>query len=296
MHDWRAEFKRLEGAYAVRTIRGYFADLACYEAWALGEGLEPFPATPAQLCGFLDDQGRQVLAISTIRRRLYAVRKAHRLLRLPDPTEDEDVNLTLRRLRRARFARPAQATGMTAEYLERFLASEPDTPTGLRNRAMLALGYDLLTRRSELVALRDGDVTPAARGTYRFLIRRSKADPFGHGRLAFCAPRTARLIDAWRDWRGNGTDWLFCPIYQDVAVNRSLSATTVRRVVHAAAARCCADPDEARGFSGHSMRVGAAQDLLKRGLDTAGIMRAGGWKSVNVLARYLEQADHNPWL
>ena len=44
------------------------------------------------------------------------------------------------------------------------------------------------------------------------------------------------------------------------------------------------------------MSGGAAQYLLKRGLDTAGILRAGGWKSVNVLARYLEQADHNPWL
>jgi integrase/recombinase XerD len=44
------------------------------------------------------------------------------------------------------------------------------------------------------------------------------------------------------------------------------------------------------------MRVGAAQDLLKRGVDTAGIMRAGGWKSVNILARYLEYADHNPWV
>jgi hypothetical protein len=35
--------------------------------------------------------------------------------------------------------------------------------------------------------------------------------------------------------------------------------------------------------------------LLRRGFDTATIMRAGGWKSVNVLARYLEQAEHNVW-
>jgi integrase len=54
-------------------------------------------------------------------------------------------------------------------------------------------------------------------------------------------------------------------------------------------------PDEVGEFSGHSMRVGAAQDLLRRGFDTAAIMRAGGWKSVNVLARYLEQAEHNVW-
>ena len=48
---------------------------------------------------------------------------------------------------------------MTLEYLERFLEVQPDTPLGLHNRAMLSLGYDLLTRRSELVALRTEDVT-----------------------------------------------------------------------------------------------------------------------------------------
>ncbi len=41
-------------------------------------------------------------------------------------------------------------------------------------------------------------------------------------------------------------------------------------------------------FSGHSPRVGA-------GFDAAAIMRAGGWKSINVLGRYLEFAEHNVW-
>ncbi|MGJ8557406.1 MAG: hypothetical protein ACSHW6_10215 [Sulfitobacter geojensis] len=41
------------------------------------------------------------------------------------------------------------------------------------------------------------------------------------------------------------------------------------------------------------MRVGAAQDFLKKGYDTAAMMGAGGWKSVIVLARYLEKAEHN---
>jgi hypothetical protein len=51
----------------------------------------------------------------------------------------------------------------------------------------------------------------------------------------------------------------------------------------------------AKEFSGHSMRVGAAQDLLSAGHDTAAIMRAGGWKSIDVLARYLEHAECNVW-
>ena len=67
------------------------------------------------------------------------------------------------------------------------------------------------------------------------------------------------------------------------------------RLVKEGADRAGLDPCEARDFSGHSMRVGAAQDLLRRGFDTAAIMRAGGWTSINVLSRYLAYAEHNVW-
>lgn len=99
------------------------------------------------------------MAPSTARRRLYGIRKAHRLFNLPDPTRDEDVNLSLRKARRMKPNRLKQAKGMTLEYLERFLAVQPDTPWGLRDKAILSLGYDLLARSSELVALRTEDVS-----------------------------------------------------------------------------------------------------------------------------------------
>ena len=63
------------------------------------------------MCAFLEDQA-DLLAPASVRRRLYAIRKAHRLLALPDPTWDEDINLTLRRVRRAKANRPKQAKGM----------------------------------------------------------------------------------------------------------------------------------------------------------------------------------------
>lgn len=96
-------------------------------------------------------------------------------------------------------------------------------------------------------------------------------------------------------WRGEGIDYLFCPIYRCKAVDRSLSDTTVKRTIKEAAKRAGLPLKTINDFSGHSMRVGAAQDLLAAGFDTAAIMRAGGWKSIEVLARYLENAEHNVW-
>jgi len=136
---------------------------------------------------------------------------------------------------------------------------------------------------------------PKVDGTLRVLIRRSKADQFGAGRIAFTSVETARLLRRWLELRGADIDWLFCPIYQSQPINRDLSTTTVKRIIKQAAKRAGFNAREIAAFSGHSMRVGAAQDLLNSGFDTAAIMRAGGWKSVNVLARYLEHAEHNVW-
>lgn len=293
--NWRSEFQRLEGAYAPSTMRSYRADVEAYEAWCADQDVAPFPAEVDTVCRFLEDQGMQK-APSTVRRRLYAIRKVHRLLRLPDPTHDEDINLSLRRVRRSKAVRPKQAKGLTRDYLDRFLDTQPDTPRGLRNRAMLSLGYELLTRRSELVALRTDDLAERADGTFRVLIRRSKADPFGEGRIAFTSQRTGDLLRAWLELRGADILWLFCPVYQGKPVNRDLSTTTVKRLIKQAAKEAGLDREDVDAFSSHSMRVGAAQDLLSRGFDTAAIMRAGGWKSINVLARYLEQAEQNVWL
>ena len=138
--DWRSEFQRLEGAYAPATMRSYESDVEAFEHWCEMMGIDkPFPATVETVCRFLEDQG-ECRAPATVKRRLYAIRKVHRLLRIPDPTYDEDINLTFRRVRRARAVRPSQAKGLTRPYLDRFLASDPRTPWGLRHRAMLSLG------------------------------------------------------------------------------------------------------------------------------------------------------------
>lgn len=294
LKDWRTELKRLDGAYAPATLKSYRADIEIFENWCLEERLEPFPSDVGAICQFLEEQAPGK-APSTVKRRLYAIRKAHRLLQLPDPTYDEDINITLRRIRRAKHARPKQAKGLTRKYLEAFLEVQPEGPVGLRNRAMLSLGYELLTRRAELVALGTDDVEFREDGTLRVLIRRSKADPFGEGRLAFTSTKTASLVRDWLDWRGPFIKPLFCPVYQGKAIQRALSTTTVKALIKSSAKEAGLPKEIVDQFSGHSLRVGAAQDLLCAGFDTVAIMRAGGWKSVNVLSRYLEKAEHNVW-
>jgi integrase/recombinase XerD len=294
MCDWRDHFKRLEGAYAPATIRGYRADFEAFAKWCVLNDAVPIPASRADIIAFLEAEAPE-RAMSTMERRFYAIRRVHKLLGLDDPTDHEDVRLALRRIKRSKFARPKQAKGLTASFLKRFLEVQPDSLIGLRNRAMLAVGYELLTRRSELVALRVEDLEFRSDGTIKAIIRRSKADPFGHGRLAFTSKETADLVSDWLKRRVIETEVLFCPVYHGKAIDRAITDMTVRRVVAETAERAGFPHDEAKLFSGHSMRVGAAQDLLSLGYDGIAIMQAGGWKSPQTLLRYIEAAEQNVW-
>ena len=293
--DWKSQISRLEGAYAPSTIKSYHADMESFAEWCASLGTDPLPADPATLCNYLINQA-ETMSASTVNRRIYSIRRVHRLLELPDTTRCEEVHLTLRRIMRSKTIRPKQARGMTREYLDLFLEAQPDSLAGLRNRALFSLAYEGLTRRSELPPILDNDITTLPDGTMQVLIRRSKADPFGQGRLVFTSTRTAELINSWRDQRGDGYKYLFSPIYQGKPIDRPLSVSAIKKVIRTTNERLELGDDSTGGFSGHSMRVGAAQDLLARGFDIAAIMRAGGWKSVDTVSRYLEQSHQNVWI
>lgn len=293
-HCWERAFDRLEGKYSPNTLRAYRSDFRIFMAWCQDQGVVALPATALTLCRFIEAASKENVP-KTVRRRLTAIQFLHLTMHFSDPTREMEVEIALRRVNRESHHEPRQVQGLTRDYLERFLAIQPDTPIGLRNRTMLSLGYDLLARRSELVALLTEDVEFRSDGTLRVLIRRGKEDPLGWGRIASTSRRSGDLVRAWLKWRGEDITHLFCPIQDDVPVSRALSTTTVQRMIKGAARASGLDVRSAAAFSSHSMRVGAAQDLLKAGHELDAIMRAGGWRSVTKMLRYLEFADHNVW-
>ena len=46
-----------------------------------------------------------------------------------------------------------------------------------------------------------------------------------------------------------------------------------------------------RQLSGHSMRVGAAQDMMASGIGILPVMQAGGWRSMNIVGRYVQEVS-----
>lgn len=287
-------FDRLEGAYAPNTLRVYRSDWAHFLDFCEREGLTPLPASPETLEAFIAFEARH--AVATVERRLYSVRKAHELLGLGNPCAELGVGLALRRVRRSKPNRPGQALGLRRDMLERMIAVQPDTLQGIRNRALLSIGFDFLRRRSELASLRPIDVELQPDGTVRGLIRRSKGDQMGFGRSVYGGVRSGDLLAAWLQAREIDTPWLFCPVRHGYAYDRSLCTSQVKNIIKATAKAAGIEGDGSGEVSGHSLRVGAAQELMARGADIGATIRAGGWKTVDVVARYVQKTEVNVWV
>lgn len=284
--DIQRIFTRCQGAYAERTLRSYRNDLDHFRVWCEASGASALPASPQIIAAFIDDQ-TQTKALSTVKRRVEAVKFAHRMLNLPSPVADSDVRLAMRRALRANRARPKQSHGLTHTMLDRILAACPDTLAGKRDAAIVCVGYDSLARSYELSQLK---VEHLADDCATLLIPRAKNDPSGVGRIAYLSTRTREVLGTWLEESGIVAGPLFQGLHTRKLSGRPLSTSAIRRLVKRAAMRADLEQGEAERISGHSMRVGAAQDMMIAGLDHIAIMQAGGWKTVDVVARYVENA------
>jgi len=291
---WRQAMQRLDGAYSEHTLRSYRSDFGIFEAWCLRTGSPALPSLPEAVADFIAADAL-TSASSTLKRRLSAIRKVHRLFRLPSPVDDEDVAIALRRALRSKRRRPQQALGLTAPMRDQLIAACPDTLIGLRDRAMISVGYDTLCRRSELVNLLVEDLTRLSGGGAKIMVRRAKNDPFGDGRWAHLSTRAMLRLDQWLRAAGLGDGPMFRGLNCGHVQPGGLQSLVVNRTLKAAAARAGLPSATLKRLSGHSMRVGAAQDLMAAGRGLLEIMSAGGWTSVNVVGSYVREADVNIW-
>jgi integrase len=241
------------------------------------------------LAEFIDDQVKEH-CLSTIKRRICAIAFIHRLRDFPPPTDCNVVRLAVRRASRKRSRRPKQVRGLTNAIRAKIVAAIPSTLAGLRDAALISVGYDTLCRSSELAAMQVEHVLLQGDETATIIIPRSKSDIFGDGRVAYLSPPTTALLTRWLGQANLRAGPLFRGLHLNRPSDTPLVTSSIRRLIKRATARAGLDASIAKELSGHSMRIGAAQDMMVAGFDALAIMQAGGWKSANVVLRYVENA------
>ena len=277
-----------EGAYSPNTLRGYRKDLECFKRWCEQNSLDWLPAEVEAVAGYVDDLSAK-MSIATVKRRLCAIRFAHFITDLENPIDHCIVHLAVRRAFLRKRRRPKQSLGLTGQILKQILNACSSDLAGIRDAALISVGYDTLCRSSELATMKVDHVHFSEQKAAVF-IPISKADPFGDGRWAYLSPQSVRLLKMWLKRTDIHEGALFRGLHTGKLGASSLNTSSIRRLIKTAARRAKLPEDIIKSLSGHSMRIGAAQDMMVNGFDQLCIMQAGGWKTANVVLRYVENA------
>ena len=283
-----------EEGHAATTRRAYGADWRAFVAWCDERGLAARPAASTTLALYLTDQA-EVLKTSTLQRRLAAIAQAHRLKGHASPTEDAAFRAVWRGIRRAKgTAQVGKAALLTNDVRALVLVLDLEKPIGVRDRALLLLGFAGAFRRSELVALDVGDVQTTRDGLV-VTIRRSKTDQLGEGaKIGIPRGRHAgtcpvRALAAWLERAGIAAG----PIFRGVdrhgrILPGRLTDRAVALIVQRTAASAGLDPAQ---FAGHSLRAGLATSAAMAGAEERDIMRQTRHTSVAVARRYIRDGS-----
>ena len=276
---------------AASTRKAYGTDFRLFKAWCDGKGVSSLPASPETVAAFLASESKTTKP-STLGRRVAAIRYAHKLAHLDTPTDSEAVKATLRGIRRTFGGAKVRKAPAVAAKIHSMVAMAPEGLTGLRDRALLLLGFAGAFRRSELVALDLADIEETETGLL-VRVRRSKTDQEGEGvTIAIARGDVACPAKALREWLNTAvivTGPLFRAINKagTVAAER-LTDRSVANIVKAYAERAGFD---ASTFSGHSLRSGFLTSAAANGASIFKMMDVSRHKSVDTLRGYVRDAE-----
>jgi site-specific recombinase XerD len=285
------KFARAEKSEASR--RAYRSDFQLFSRWCDARNLSPLPATPATLAAFLACEARRGSRPSSIARRIAGIRHAHLLADHPPPTNSEMVRATLRGIRRTIGTAPKRKAPLTADQLRAMVAAAPDSLIGLRDRALLLVGFAGALRRSELVGLDVADLTQTKAGL-RLRIRSSKTDQEQQGTtVAIARGNTVCPIAALNKWlttAGMDQGPVFRPISKGRrrVSNARLSDRAVAEIVKSYAKRIGLDPTS---FGGHSLRSGFLTSAARRGASIFKMKDISRHRNLETLSGYVRDAE-----
>jgi integrase len=258
----------------------------------------PLPATPETVATFVAECRIEGKKPASVRRYLSTIALAHRVARLINPCDDEAVQLEINGLTNTVDVRQRQARALGWAEIQRFLETAGHSLPATRERALLCVAYDTMARRGELVAFDIDDSQLLTDGTGRVLIRRSKTDQVGEGNTAYLSRTTVRYLKLWLDAAEITEGAVFRRVIgrgtaKNLPAGRGriaarLSVDAIAQAFKRVAKWINIPANEVAQVSGHSIRVGATQDLLALNIDLASVMQAGRWKTNRMPMRYGE--------
>lgn len=294
---------------AENTNRAYATDWKHFTRWCRMKGAEPLPPSPEMIGLYLADLASGLgpspaLSVSTIDRRLSGLAWNYAQRGFTLDRKNRHIATVLAGIKRKHARPPVQKEAILAEDILAMVATLSFDLRGLRDRAILLLGYAGGLRRSEIVSLDvHKDDTPDSGGWIEI---------FEKGALLTLNAKTG-----WREVEiGRGSRDQTCPVHaleqwlrfakidfgpvfvgtsrdgkraSETRLNDKHVARLIKRTVLDAGIRAEL-PEEVRLalFSGHSLRAGLASSTE---VDERYVQKQLGHASAEMTRRYQRRRD-----
>ena len=277
------------------TERTYNSALREFAKFAAAQGLPAFPADPRVIAAFLQHRIELGLSPQSLNATLAALKHAHSEANQPDPTAAPKIRAITRGHRRrlaAQGKRSKQTRGLSESNLATIVAVARANSGGdimtLRDIAIISLLREGLLRCGECAALRVRDFSRKEDGSGRLFISRSKTDQEGQGETLFLGEQAAAAAADWLAAApADGGAPLFRWIRRGEHVqSRGLTNKSINLII-----KSRGEAAGIFGLSGHSGRVGMAQDLVAHGASIAEVALAGRWKTPGMVLHYASRQE-----
>ena len=291
------------------TLKAYAKDWAHFARWCRKKGTEPLPPSPEMIGLYLADlaagsHSSPALSVSTIERRLAGLGWTYTQRGFTLDRKNRHIATVLAGIKRRHARPPVQKEAILAEDILAMVATLPFDLRGLRDRAILLLGYAGGLRRSEIVSIDvHKDDTPDSRGWI---------DIMEQGALLTLNAKTG-----WREVEiGRGSKHQSCPVHAleqwlrfaridfgpvfvgtsrdgkralETRLNDKHVARLIKRTVLDAGIRSELPEKELLAlFSGHSLRAGLASSAE---VDERYVQKQLGHTSAEMTRRYQRRRD-----
>lgn len=278
---------------AENTIRTYRWAWAAWASFAAEHRVPTLPADAAHLRMWLVEQSSRGVLVSSLRVCMAAIGYAHEAAGHLNPCHAREVRDVVTGLARQQGTRPRQQTPMLLDDLAAGVAVCAPTLGGLRDRAVLCVGWFTSFRRAEIAALAVEDITWTDAGMV-VLLRRSKTDPAGAGRTVGVPHWTEDeavcpvcALVTWLEASRIRSGPLFRPVRGELVGTTALTGHTVGAIVADTMTRA----GLVGSWAGHSLRAGFVTEGVRRGASELAIMRQTGHTRVDTFRRYVREAD-----
>ena len=274
-------------ALSENTHRSYKADLAHFRQHG-----GAIPTTAIKLAEYLASFA-DTLAVVTLQHRLIAIHRAHLEAGHTSPAMDSLVKRTMQGIRRTKGTAQRRGKALVKDdIIELVLTAEKQKPMkAARDVALILVGFAGAFRRSELVSIRQEDITVFDHGVEIHIQRTKTQQEKGHIVFIPCAKSSrcpVKALEKWLALSGVEQGPVFRPInrHDQITSGKALTPQSIALMLKGVTSHA-RNAEAAKSVAGHSLRAGYCTEAASVGIATHIIMEQTGHRSSATLAKYI---------